>query len=85
MPRLAPLHWRKFEKVLLSLGCNLKNEEGDHRVYAKPGLIRAIVVRKVKDIPVFELKNDIRTLGLSTKEFLRFRREERARETKALE
>ena len=52
------------------MGCYCGRTEGDHRIWKKKGLLRPIVVRTLKDLPVFEIKNNLRTLGVSTPEYL---------------
>ncbi len=45
-------------------------EEGDHRMWDRGDLIRPVVVRAKKDLPVFEIKSNLRTLRISTSEYL---------------
>jgi predicted RNA binding protein YcfA (HicA-like mRNA interferase family) len=40
-------------------------EEGDHMVFTKPGVVRPVVIPKYKSVPVFIIKNNIRTAGMS--------------------
>ncbi len=70
MPHLAPIHWKKFEKFLLYVGCVLEREHGDHRVYWRVGLSRPIVIQRVKAIPVFVVRNNLRLLGISVETYL---------------
>jgi len=70
MPRLLPLPWKKFEKFVLFIGCYFVRESGDHRIYWRKGLKRPVVFPKDKEIPVFVIRNNLRTLGISTKEYL---------------
>ena len=70
MSHLRPIHYRKFEKFLLKIGCHLVREEGDHRMWDRGDLIRPVVVRAKKDLPVFEIKSNLRTLRISTSEYL---------------
>lgn len=70
MPALRPIHYKRFEKFLLGVGCELVRQEGDHRVWSRPDLIRPIIVRTKKDLPVFEIKSNLRTLRISTQEYL---------------
>jgi len=44
MPRITPISWKKFEKFLFFIGCKLVREKGDHRIYARDGLSRPIVL-----------------------------------------
>ena len=70
MPSLRPIHYRKFEKFLLHIGCHLRNQVGDHRMYTRSDLSRPVVVRTLKDLPVMEIKSNLRTLNISTQEYL---------------
>jgi predicted RNA binding protein YcfA (HicA-like mRNA interferase family) len=40
-------------------------EEGDHMVFTKPGGIRPVVIPKYASIPVFIIKNNLRSAGMS--------------------
>mgnify|MGYP001598210621 CR=1 FL=1 len=70
MPRLTPVHWKKFEEFLLYIGCRFEREEGDHRIYWRSGLKRPVVVPREDQLPLFIIRNNLRTLGVSTKEYL---------------
>ncbi|MBI2623389.1 MAG: type II toxin-antitoxin system HicA family toxin [Candidatus Liptonbacteria bacterium] len=70
MPHLAPIHWKKFEKFLLYVGCTLERERGDHRIYERAGLTRPLVVPRVTAIPIFILRNNLRVLGVSVETYL---------------
>ena len=70
MAALRPLHYKKFEQFLLKVGCRLIRQEGDHRVWDRPDLIRPVIVRTKKDLPVFEIKSNLRTLRINTQEYL---------------
>jgi len=69
MPRLTPLPFKQFEKFLLYIGCTYERQKGGHRIYSKPGLSRPIVVPTYKRLPVMIIKNNLRTLGLSQKQY----------------
>ena len=45
-------------------------QAGDHRVWDRADLIRPVVVRTKKDLPIMEIKSNLRTLGISTQEYL---------------
>ena len=70
MAALRPIHYRKFEQFLAKIGCHLVRQEGDHRVWDRSDLIRPVIVRTKKDLPVFEIKSNLRTLHISTEEYL---------------
>lgn len=70
MPRLSPIEWKKFEKFLLYIGCTFKRQKGDHRVYWRKGLNRPIILPTYKNLPIFIIRNNLRTLGISIEEYL---------------
>jgi predicted RNA binding protein YcfA (HicA-like mRNA interferase family) len=70
MGGLAPIHWKKFEKFLKFIGCVFVREKGDHRMYHRDGLTRPIVVPRDTAIPVFVIRNNLRVLGISVREYL---------------
>ena len=70
MPRLTPIHWKKFEKFLFYVGCTFVRERGDHRVYSKPGLSRPLVIPRSSALPIFIIRNNLRVLGISVELFL---------------
>jgi hypothetical protein len=71
MPRLTAVHWEKFEKFLLAAGCVLKRREASHRVYWKVGLARPIILQAKGSVPVFIILNNLRTLGIGRKKYLK--------------
>lgn len=70
MPRLSPIHYRKFEKYLLYVGCTFDRQRGDHRIYKRSDLKRPIVIPADKSIPVFIILNNLRILKISREEYL---------------
>ncbi len=70
MPALRPIHYKKFEQFLLKVGCRLVRTEGDHRVWDRGDLLRPVIVRSKKALPIFEIKSNLRTLRISTQEYL---------------
>jgi len=70
MPGLIQTDWKRFEKFLKFVGCTLVREKGDHRVWARTGLRRPVVIPKSSTIPVFVIRNNLRVLGISVAEYL---------------
>ena len=70
MAALRPIHYKTFEQFLLTIGCRFIRQESDHRVWDRPDLIRPVIVRAKKNLPVFEIKSNLRTLRMSTAEYL---------------
>jgi predicted RNA binding protein YcfA (HicA-like mRNA interferase family) len=70
--KIGAIHWKKFEAFLLSEGCEFKREKGDHRVYWKDGLKRPIIVPRDTELPPGIILNNMKTLGITRKEYLNF-------------
>ena len=70
MARLAPIHWKKFEKFIIFVGCHFEREKGDHRIFWREGLKRPVVFPREEEMPVFIIRNNLRVLGISTEEYL---------------
>lgn len=68
---IRPVKWQKFEKFLLACGCEFVRQKGGHRVYKKADLLRPIIVPAHSfDLPVSVIKSNLRTLGISDKDYL---------------
>lgn len=48
----------------------LIRQMGDHLIYAKPGVKRPIVVPIYENIPVFIIKNNLRSARISREQYL---------------
>jgi len=69
MPKIVSIHWKKFDQFLLFIGCEFKRGKGDHRIYWRDGLNRPIVIPRDTELPVFIIRNNLRVLGISPKEY----------------
>ncbi len=69
MPKIAPVHWKRFEKFLRFVGCTHKRTKGDHLIYKREGLKRPVVFPKDTELPVSVIRNNLRTLGISPEEY----------------
>lgn len=70
MPHLTPLERKSFEKFLVFVGCQLKRQKGDHLIYTREDLKRPIVFTTDKEVPVFIIRNNLRTLKMGLEEYL---------------
>jgi len=70
MPRLTPVKRKRFEKFLFFVGCTLKRTKGDHFIYDREGLDRPIVITADNEVPIFIIRNNLRVLKISPKEYL---------------
>ena len=71
MPKLSPIHWRQLEKIVIASGCHFVSQEGSHRKYDRAGLSRPVVIPTYKEVPVFIIRENLLTLGLSRDEYFR--------------
>lgn len=69
MPRLTPIPGWKLRKIMEKAGFVCVRTEGDHFVYVKNGLPRPVVIPDWNEVPVFIIKNNLRTAGLSREEY----------------
>lgn len=69
MPKIVPLSPIKLRKVFEKAGFKCVRIEGDHFVYTKAGVSRPVVIPNWKEIPVFIIKNNLRTAGLTREEY----------------
>lgn len=69
MPRLIPIHWRKLVKILEAEGAVIVGQTGDHIELKKEGAKRRLVVPKYRDIPIFIIKNNLETAGITRERY----------------
>jgi predicted RNA binding protein YcfA (HicA-like mRNA interferase family) len=69
MPKISPIPARKLMKVFEKAGFSCVRIEGDHYVYTKEGVIRPIVIPDWREIPVFIIKNNLRSANISREEY----------------
>jgi predicted RNA binding protein YcfA (HicA-like mRNA interferase family) len=70
MPRLTPIKRKRFELFLKMVGCRLERTKGDHFVYSRSGLKRPVIITADREVPVFIIRNNLRTLNISVEEYL---------------
>jgi len=65
MPKIVPIPASRLRKVFEKAGFKCVRIEGDNYVYTKQGIMRPVVIPDWPEIPVFIIKNNIRTAGMS--------------------
>ena len=65
MPKFSPVSYKKLVAVFEAEGFVCVRTEGDHMIFAKPGIIRPVVIPKYASVPVFIIKNNLKTGGIS--------------------
>ena len=67
--KLTPINWKTLVKVFEADGFSIDRIEGSHIAMAKAGMARPIVIQKGKEIPVFIIKCNMQTAGMSRDRF----------------
>lgn len=70
MREVGEVSWKRFERFVLSEGCQFKGVEGDHNKYKKHGLARPVIIPRYKTIPDFIIYNNLRILGVTKEYFI---------------
>jgi predicted RNA binding protein YcfA (HicA-like mRNA interferase family) len=70
MLRIAPIPYQKLVRVLELEGFSLVRERGDHMIFSKPGILRPLAVPRYDALPVFIIKNILRTAQISRERYL---------------
>lgn len=71
MPKFAPVDWKTLEAVFLASGFQFSRQEGSHRSYLKPGVARPVVIPTYREVPVFVIRNNLKTAGISREDYFR--------------
>jgi predicted RNA binding protein YcfA (HicA-like mRNA interferase family) len=69
MPKLSPVSYKQLVKVFEADGFRCARTEGDHMVFVKSGAIGPVIIPKYAAIPIFIIKNSLRTAGMSRERY----------------
>jgi len=69
MPKITPIPASKLRKVFEKAEFKCVRIEGDHFVYTQEGVPRPVVIPDWKEVPVFIIKNNLRTAGITREEY----------------
>ena len=61
--------WQELRDVCRLAGCVDSRIRGDHLVMTKPGMARPVIIKMDKDLGEDIVRSNMRTLGLTRKEF----------------
>jgi len=70
MPKISPISYKKLAKIFELEGFKLEREKGSHLIYIKEGVSRPVVIPKYDEIPVFVIKNNLRSAKISRDRYL---------------
>ena len=69
MPAIRPVHYKDLIRVFEQDGFAYDRTEGDHQIYTKQGVRRPLVIPLYRAVPVFIIKNLLRTSGMSRERY----------------
>lgn len=69
MPAIKPVSYQLLVKVFEHEGFTFDRQRGDHRIYTKPDIKRPIVIPMYNAVPVFIIKNLLRTAGMTRERY----------------
>jgi len=71
MPKFSPVSYKTLARVFEADGFRCVRQEGDHLVFTKPGCTRPVVIPKCASVPVFIIKNNLRTASMPRERYFR--------------
>ncbi|HEY2860761.1 MAG TPA: type II toxin-antitoxin system HicA family toxin [Terracidiphilus sp.] len=69
MPPLRPVHYKLLVALFEREGYTFDRQRGDHLIYVKTGVARPIVIPAYSEVPVFIIKNLIRTANIDRERY----------------
>ena len=69
MAAIRPVHFQVLIRVFEQDGFSFDRQEGDHRIYVKADVKRPLVIPLYRAVPVFIIKNLLRTSGMSRERY----------------
>lgn len=75
MPAIRPIHFQHLVRVFEQDGFRYDRQEGDHLIYTKPGTKRPIVIPMYRAVPIFIIKNLLRTSGMTRERYFELLKE----------
>jgi len=69
MPKIVPIPAKRLRKVFERAGFTCRRIEGDHYVFSKAGVKRPLVIPDWDDVPVFIIRNNLKSAGISREEY----------------
>jgi predicted RNA binding protein YcfA (HicA-like mRNA interferase family) len=69
MPKITPVPYQTLVRVFEKDGFQLQRTRGDHLVYTKPGIPRPIVIPMYDQVPVFIIRNNLRSARMSRERY----------------
>lgn len=75
MAAIRPVHHQRLIRVFEQDGFRFDRQEGDHRIFVKAGQRRPLVIPLYHAVPIFIIKNLLRTSGMSRERYFELLKE----------
>lgn len=69
MPKISPVKYELLVRIFVEEGFVYQRTRGDHLVYSKTGCSRPLIIPMYQEVPVFIIKNLLRTAGISRERY----------------
>lgn len=69
MPAIRPVPYTTLVRIFERDGFAFHRQHGDHLIYTKAGVKRPLVIPIYQEVPVFIIKNLLRTSGMSRERY----------------
>jgi predicted RNA binding protein YcfA (HicA-like mRNA interferase family) len=69
MAAIRSVHYRTLVEVFEQDGFAFNRQTGDHLIYTKPSVKRPLVIPTYQQVPVFIIKNLLRTAGMTREQY----------------
>ena len=63
--KLVAVPYQTLVRIFEKDGFSLTRQEGDHKIFTKAGVLRPLVIPTYRAVPVFIIRNLLRTSGMS--------------------
>jgi len=71
MPKMTVVDWQTLEKVFLAAGFQFMCQQGSHRSYTKPGVLRPVVIPTYSEVPVSIIRTNLKTAEISREAYFK--------------
>jgi len=66
---IKPTDYQTQVKIFEAAGCIHVRTHGDHMIYHYPGALRPVVIPMYREVPVFIIRNNMKTIGMTVAEY----------------
>lgn len=70
MPAIRPIPFERLVRIFEADGFRFDRQVGSHRIYVKAGVPRPLVIPTYRAVPVFVIKNLLRSSGMTRERYL---------------